>query len=234
MKNKERYSKNVNAFSWDEVERVHQKKVCVAGCGGLGGYVCQTLARFGMGQITVVDGDVFNESNLNRQLFANDATLGRSKALVCKEQLALINPEVEVVCQQTMLDEKNAEKMLKGQDLVIDCLDTVPVRFLLMDWCERLGIPLVHGAIGGFYGQVANIFPGDRLLEWIYPAKESQGDGIEKELGNPGFTPQLVAAIQVSEGLKILAGKENYLRNALLHIDLLHNTMDRIELESQV
>lgn len=230
MERKERYIRNAETFSWDEMERIQKKSICVVGCGGLGGYVCQTLARFGVGKITTIDGDVFNESNLNRQAFANTKTLGMNKALAAREALTLINPDVAVMAHPVMLSSENAAELLQGHDLAIDCLDSIPSRFLLAKQCSDQGIPMVHGAIAGFYGQIANIFPGDDLLDLIYPNKGETISGLEKKLGNPAFTPQLVSAIQCSEALKLLAGRQNILRHSMLHIDLLNNSYETIAL----
>lgn len=86
----------------------------------------------------------------------------------------------------------------------------------------------MHGAIGGFYGHVVNIFPQDEILQLLYPQGEASPPGLEATMGNPVFTPQLVASVQCCEALKILAGRTNVLRNAMLHIDMLDNSYDVI------
>lgn len=228
MENKERYCRNVNAFSWQEMEIINAKRVCIIGCGGLGGFVAQALARFGVGFLTLVDGDVFQESNLNRQIFATAQTLGQNKALACQQALGIINPDISVAANPVMLTELNAGEILQNHDLTIDCLDNVKARFIAVKHCQRLGIPVVHGAIGGFYGQVVNIFPQDEILQLLYPQGEASPPGLETTMGNPVFTPQLVAAVQCCEALKILAGRTNVLRNAMLYIDMLENSYDVI------
>ncbi len=226
----ERYARNIGAFSKEEWAAIRAKRVLVVGCGGLGGHVCQSLARFGVGGLTVVDGDVFNPSNLNRQIFCTEHTLGRNKAVVVREVLAGVNPDVAVEARPVMLAEENAAPIVAGHHVAVDCLDNIPARFLLARHCAEAGIPLVHGAIGGFYGQVANIFPGDNLLETIYPARTGQAEPIEKRLGTPPFAPQLVGAVQSCEALKLLAGRAEVLRGELLHIDMLNNTYERVKL----
>lgn len=227
----ERYARNLHAFRREEIEAMHAKQVCIVGCGGLGGYAAQILARFGILRLTLIDGDSFSRSNLNRQLFATEKTLGRPKPLVCKEGLFEINPAVEVRAVCTMLEEHNAEELLRGHDLVLDCLDTVPARRLLDSACRRMEIPYVHGAIGGFYGQVSCIFPEDTTLQSIYPPG-TMDKGVEAELGCPSFIPPLVAALQCSEAIKLLTGKGEPVRHALLHIDLLSNEFQLIPLQS--
>lgn len=223
-----RYSRNTNAFSREEVEALRGKSVCVVGCGGLGGYVAMSLARFGVGRLTLVDGDVFDVSNLNRQLFCTENNLGKSKALEAKQALSAVNGEVQVKACMEMFSAESGARLLSGCDAAVDCLDSIPARLVLEECCEGAQIPLVHGAIGGFYGQVCCVFPGDALLHALYGGKSSAPP--DNSAGNPPFTPQLVAAIQCSEVLKLLAGREGLLRKKLLIIDLLQNTFLTIDL----
>lgn len=229
---KERYVANKEAFSQEELDVILQKRISVLGCGGLGGYVCQGFARFGVGGLTVVDGDVFSVSNLNRQLFATEENLGRPKAYVCKEELAKINSDLCVTARVEMMTPQNVCAILADADIAIDCLDNIEGRFVLAEACTALNLPMVHGAIGGFFGQVANLFPGDGLLARIYPDRLKKDTGIEKAMGNPAFMPQIIAAIQVSEALKILTGKGEILQNSLLYVDLLGCSFEKICLQA--
>lgn len=222
-----RYEKNFGTLSFDEFLILRNSKVCVVGCGGLGGYVVELLARLGVGFLTLIDKDLFEESNLNRQIFCDLESLGKFKVLVAKERLKRINPEVEVKAIVGELNWETGEHMLKGHDLVIDALDNVEGKKLLEELCDKLRIPLVHGAVAGWYGQVACIFPGDQLLKTLYRSKTS---GIEKEIGVSSFTPSLIASFQVSEALKILINRGEILRNKILFIDLLKNEIGFIEI----
>jgi molybdopterin/thiamine biosynthesis adenylyltransferase len=109
-------------------------------------------------------------------------------------------------------------------DLIFDCLDTISSRLHLQEMGERYSIPLVHGAIGGWFGQVAVVWPGSKLLSNIYGTKR---EGIEKTLGNPPFTPALIATLMVSEGIKLLLGKK-IRENTVLFADLLNNQWQNI------
>lgn len=222
-----RYERNRTSFSEAELALIADKTVGIVGCGGLGGQVISSLARFGVGRLVIIDGDVFNESNLNRQVFATGKTLGKSKALATKKMLQDINPEVEVVAYNKMLTAENKLELLAGCDLVVDCLDSIPARFLVAEAATELKIPMVYGAIAGFVGQLAVIHPGDGLLELIYPKREALG--IEKSLGNPAFIPQLVGALQVSEALKIMAGREEIMAMTMLYLDLSDNSFEQID-----
>ena len=215
-------------LSKEENERLRCFKVCVVGCGGLGGYIIEMLGRLGIGNITTVDGDIFDETNLNRQLLSDVETLGHSKALIAKKRMGVVNPLVKVTAVTKKITKENAENILSGHDLLIDAIDKIEMRFLLQNTAEKLNIPMVHGAIAGWYGQVSTIFPGDKTLEKIYPVKDAKG--LESELGNPSFTPALIASIEVAEALKVLLGRGDLLRNKLLYIDLLEHDYMVMEL----
>lgn len=223
-----RYERNMKTLSPEENTKLREFKVFVAGCGGLGGFVIEELGRLGIGHITAVDGDVFEESNLNRQLLSTMDLLGQGKADAARERMLKVNPDVTVTSIQTMITAENCPELIRGHDLVIDALDNMGTRIVLEKSCEKEGIPMVHGAIAGWYGQVSAIFPGDRTIEKLYPKDGEKG--VETELGNPAFTPAMVASIEVAEGLKILLGRGNILRNKLLCIDLLDHEYECFDL----
>ncbi len=217
----ERYLKNMNLLSAEENQRLKTFKVCVVGCGGLGGYVIELLGRMGIGSITAVDGDVFELSNLNRQLLSDEPSIGKSKAEAAVDRMAKVNSEIKVIAKTCFLTEQNGAEIISGHDLVFDALDNMSSRRILESLCSRCNIPLIHGAIGGWYAQVCTIMPGDFIFHKIYP--ENMEKGIEAELGNPSFTPAMTASIQVSEGIKVLFGKGDILQNKLLTINLLNH-----------
>ncbi len=216
----DRYSKNEKTLSPEENLSLRTKRVCIAGCGGLGGYITEMLGRLGVGFITLVDGDVFEESNLNRQLYSAPSLIGTSKAQAAADRLRLINPDVTVQMINEYIDQDNARQIIKGHDVVVDALDRKAPRLLLETACAELKIPLVHGAIGGWYGHVAVILPGRNLLHEIFEGMGEQG--IVTGLGNPAFTPAMVAAFQVSETIKLLIGKPSDLINQIMFIDMLN------------
>jgi molybdopterin-synthase adenylyltransferase len=152
-----RYDRNIKTLTPDENESLKTKRVCIIGCGGIGGYVIEMLARIGIGHITTVDGDIFEESNFNRQLLSDEKSLGIKKAERAKMRIKDINSEVEVTAIAEKLTIENGEGILKGHDVVVDALDSVEARFLLQNLCEKLNIPMVSGAIGGW---------GCRLRSW--------------------------------------------------------------------
>ncbi|MCX7884239.1 MAG: HesA/MoeB/ThiF family protein [Caloramator sp.] len=223
----ERYIRNLEALSKEECLKLKNFKVGVIGCGGLGGYIIEMLGRIGIGYIAAVDGDVFQKSNLNRQILSSNLSIGKNKAMEAKERMMYVNPDVYVEAFEEMLNENNAKKILKNLDLVIDALDSIDSRFLLQSKAKEYNIPLIHGSIGGWFGQVTTILPGDDTLKFIY--KEGIKSGIEKKLGNPSFIPPLIASIQVSEAVKLLLNRGEILRKKILFIDVLNNDFNIIE-----
>ena len=226
----ERYEKNMSMLTLDENTKLKDFKVCVVGCGGLGGYIVEMISRLGIGTITIVDGDIFNTSNLNRQLYSDENSLGKYKAMIAKERIKIVNSLVKINVFTEYLGEDNGEEILRDHDVIVDALDNMSTRKLLQDFGEKLKIPFVHGAIAGWYGQVSTILPGDKTLDIIYPNEGEKG--LENKLGNPSFTPALVASIQVSEVLKILIGRGELLQNKILYINLLNQDYSIISLKN--
>lgn len=225
---RKRYVKNTLTLSVEENDRLANFNVCVVGCGGIGGYVIEMLGRLGVGHITAVDGDHFEESNLNRQLLSDTESLGMQKAIKAKERMEKVNPLICLEAVTERLSQQNGKELLQGADVAVDSLDNIETRLMLEKLCAELNIPLVHGAIAGWYGQVATILPGDGVLARFYEGKTFQG--MENKLGNPSFTPALVASIEVAEVVKLLIGRGKLLRKKMLFFDLLELNFQLIEL----
>lgn len=172
-----RYSRNISALSQEDNKKLADFKVCVIGCGGLGGYVIEMLSRIGIGNLTVVDMDVFDESNLNRQILSSENNLGISKVEEARNRVRNINSNTNVKVINELFCKENAENILINHHIIVDCLDNIESRILLQEICKKLNIIFVHGAIGGWYGQVCSVFPGDDTLNQIYKEKNI---GIEK------------------------------------------------------
>lgn len=223
-----RYYKNRKCISEEDQQKLFEAKVCVLGCGGLGGFSIELLARIGVGSILVVDGDKFDPTNLNRQLLSNMSTLGRYKAEVAKERINQINPDIQVEALSIFINKDNGKSILNGQTIVIDALDSIETRKEVASMCNELEIPYIYGAIAGWYGQVSTILPGDRTLEKIY--KYTGAIGKETELGNPSFAPSLVASIQVSEAVKYITHKGELLQNRMLFVNSLEHEYEVFEL----
>ncbi|MEA2022056.1 MAG: HesA/MoeB/ThiF family protein, partial [Candidatus Caldatribacteriota bacterium] len=216
-----RYQKNYSSISLSEQIKLLRSKVAVIGCGGLGGNILELLARLGVGEIIVTDGDKFDESNLNRQILCTEENLKKSKAKEAAVRVRKINSSVKVKTHTLFINSKNIQEIIQGADLAIDALDNISTRFVLEKACQELEIPLIHGAVDGFNGQVSTIFPQDQGLELIYgSSKKLNRQKRISRLSVPAVTPALIASFQVQEVIKILLQKGKPLRNKLLFINL--------------
>jgi len=225
-----RYLRSYGTVGLAGQTKLLRSTVAVIGLGGLGGNVVEALARMGVGRIIAVDGDTFVDHNLNRQLLSEEAALTRSKAEAARARVAAINAAVEVVAHAVHLTPQNVEELLGGADVVVDALDRLPARLMLQDGAQRVGIPLVHGAIAGYVGQVMTILPGDAGLHALYGGGELPAQGIEVELGCPAATPMMVAAWQVQEVMKILLGRGQLLRNRMMLMDAEWGSIEILEI----
>ncbi|MBC7326125.1 MAG: HesA/MoeB/ThiF family protein, partial [Moorella sp. (in: Bacteria)] len=208
-----------------------KSKVAVIGCGGLGGYVIEMLARMGVGRLVLVDGDEFDDNNLNRQLISTEANLHRPKAREAAGRVHEINSAVVTEVHVEFAGRHNIKDLLTGCDVAVDALDNVSSRFMLEAACRELGIPMVHGAIAGFAGQVTTVLPTDPGLAAIYGPPESAPDrGVEQELGNPAPTPAIVAAWEVEEVIKLILGIGAPLSRRLLYFDALEGQVQVINI----
>lgn len=219
-----RYARNIPALTKSECEALRQKRILVVGCGGLGGHIIDQLARIGVGFLRVVDGDVFEASNLNRQLLSSVPLLGVSKAKAAADHIARVNPDVTVESVQTFLTEWNAAEILAGCDIVMDALDNIPSRRILAAACEKANIPYIYGAIQGWVAQAAISMPGDRLIGTLYPEE------IEiRDKSVLSFTPALCASMQASLCVKLLAGRPVE-TGTVYYFDLLNQEFETIPL----
>ena len=228
----ERYIRNMDSLSVKDQITLLQSRVCIVGLGGLGGTVVETLARIGVGTMTVIDGDVFDESNLNRQSLSSEQNLSQTKSAAALEKILTLNASIIIKNQTEMMDDKNAVGLLEHVDIAIDCLDSIQARFVLEKAAKSVGIPMVSAAVAGFSGQITAIFPEDRGLELIYGDEKdlSATRGAETSLGNLAFTVSLMAALECAEVVKILLNKNSDLRNRLLIVDLKEHTFDKMRL----
>ena len=196
-----RYIRNLGAITEADCNLLRQKTVLVVGCGGLGGYLMEYLARIGVGTIRCVDGDVFDETNLNRQILSSADNLGKSKVQSAAERLHAVNPDVSVQPIRAFLDSSNAGMFVDGCDIVLDALDNIPSRKILADACAQAKIPYVFGAISGWVAQAGISMPGDRMIHTLYP------EGVEaKDKSVLSFTPAMCAALQTSLCVRFLLG----------------------------
>ena len=220
----QRYIRNVPALSEAECALLHTRRVLVAGCGGLGGNLINMLSRVGVGNLRIVDGDAFEETNLNRQLFSEVPILGTNKARAAAERINRINPDVCVETVETFVTEENAVELVRGCDVVLDALDNVDGRRVLAGACKKVGVPFVYGAISGWVAQSAVSMPGDDLIEKLYPE-----DVVVRDKSVLSFTPALCASMQAALCVKLLTGR-SVETGTIYYVDLLNQEFETIQM----
>jgi molybdopterin/thiamine biosynthesis adenylyltransferase len=231
-----RYIRNREIISIQEQLKLAESRVAVIGAGGLGGQVIMLLSRVGLGHIVVIDFDIFDETNQNRQALCSEKSLRKSKSKVAVDVVHSINPGVDITAYQVRLKSSNAPEVLFGSDVVVDALDTIHDRFTLEKITKKLGIPLVHGALAGFEGWMMTIFPDDSGLKRLYKdekAKKSNAKAPEAILGIPALIPSIIGTLQAMEVLKIILKRGKIFRNSMAHVDLEKGQLNEFVFENR-
>jgi molybdopterin/thiamine biosynthesis adenylyltransferase len=230
----ERYHRNLGVLSPSEQIKLLQSKVAIIGAGGLGGTILELLTRMGIGELIIADKDIIGDSNLNRQLLSTELNLGTEKIKAAIKRVEEINSSVKINGYSVFINANNVKDIIQGVEVVVDALDNLPSRFILQHACQSLKIPLVHGAVAGFHGQLTTIFPEDKGLELIYGSKEKLPErGSEVELGAPAVIPSLIAAWEAQEVIKILLKRGKLFRNKLLYLNIEEGTIDILNLNTK-
>jgi adenylyltransferase/sulfurtransferase len=215
-------------------ERLRRARVLLVGCGALGSCLAEMMTRAGVGQLTVVDRDYVEPSNLQRQsLFEEeDAARGLPKAAAAEARLRRINSEVAVRGLVADLGAENAEELVRGMDLVLDGTDNFETRFLVNDVCVRLGVPWIYGACVGSYGLALLVRPGlTPCLRCVLGARPDPGSGPTCDTaGVVAPIVHVVAGIQAAEALKLLAGRTESLLPGMATVDLWQGVFDVMDL----
>ncbi|MDO8941730.1 MAG: HesA/MoeB/ThiF family protein [Desulfobacterales bacterium] len=227
----ERYARNMRTFSLEDQAALLRARVGVVGLGGLGGTVAEILARMGVGRLTLVDGDRFEDSNLNRQLLSTVEGLGQLKSEAARVRVGRINPSVDVNALAEFVTAENAGAVLGGCDVVVDCLDNLRTRFVVEDACRRIGCPFVSAAVAGASGHVTTIFPEDTGLRLIYGEPgQLPPKGAETSLGTLPYAVVFLATLECAEVVKVILKKGSLLRHKLLVADLMDGIVEVMNL----
>lgn len=227
----ERYARNMKTFSPVDQATLLGSQVSIVGLGGLGGAVTEILARIGIGSLNLIDGDTFEDSNLNRQFLSTHHLQATSKAQAAGKRVKAINSSISVQLHNRFLDVENAVSLIDNSDVIVDCLDNIKTRFLLESASKNIGSPLVSAAVAGIFGHVTSIFPEDQGLKLIYGQSNILlRKGAEASLGCLPQAVTLLAALEASEVVKILINRGSVLRNKLIVIDLMDNNMEVLDL----
>ncbi|MGQ9721603.1 MAG: HesA/MoeB/ThiF family protein [Candidatus Jordarchaeum sp.] len=233
---RDRYSRNIvlDYIGFTGQKKLKGSKVLVVGVGGIGCYAALLFAQMGVGTIRLVDMDIVEVSNLQRQGLYNMELVNYPKVEAAKIQLTKLNPEISVEALPYFLDETNVMEIVDGVDVVVDGLDAIEPRYVLNKACHKLSIPYIFGAAIETYGNVSTIIPGKTAcLECFYG---SIRDEILPACGQVGVfppVPSIVANIEVSEATRILLGKTPQLARILLFIDASDLSFDKIPLQKE-
>ncbi len=218
-------------------QKLLNARVLLIGAGGLGSPAALYLAAAGIGTLGIVDGDVVDDSNLQRQIVHSTERLGDPKVESAKRTIEALNPDVTVIPFQERLDSENVERILEhGWDVIVDGTDNFPTRYLVNDASVWHDLPVVHGSIYRFEGQVTVFHPGSgpcyRCLYPTPPPPELAPSCAEG--GVLGVLPGIVGSLQASEALKLVLGKGETLAGRLLLFDALHTTFDEVTIRRNV
>jgi len=211
--------------------KLKRARVCVVGLGGLGSPLSIQLASMGVGRLRIVDRDVVEMSNLQRQHLYGVDMVGYPKVEAAASRLRRLNPFIEVEPLLLSLNPNNVEKILQGVDVVVDGLDSMTPRYALNRACVKLGIPYVFGAVITHVGNVSTIIPGETACLECFQG--SVDDAALPSCAVVGVNPAIigiVASIQASEAVRVLTGRRPNLANRLLFCDLDDLTFERVEL----
>lgn len=196
----------------DGQEKLKNAKVVIAGAGGLGSPISIYLTSAGVGRIQIIDHDIVELSNLNRQVLHWEDDIGRYKVDSAKDKLKKINRgvKIETVCEK--ITEENISRLLNGFDVIVDAMDNLSTRYIINRFAIRNNIPFFHGAVNGFEGRAMTIIPGKTAcLRCMY-----RGDILQEKFPVIGVTPGIIGMIQATEVIKYLLGIGNLLINKLL------------------
>jgi molybdopterin/thiamine biosynthesis adenylyltransferase len=229
----ERYSRQMILPGWglEGQERLAGATAVVVGCGALGSHVAAHLARVGVGHLVLADRDFVEWHNLPRQALYDeeDARVGLPKALAAARRLRRINAQVEIREQILDVNADTVEGLIDGVDLVLDGSDNFEVRYLLNEACVKQGIPWIYGGVLGTYGLTAPILPGKTpcLRCLLGPMPPPGAVPTCETAGILGTAVAVIAALEVTEGLKILLGRHEELLGSLYMIDVWHGDFER-------
>lgn len=221
-----RYESNLGTLGVEGQLTLLRSRAAVVGLGGLGGNVLESLARLGCGHITGIDPDRFEEKNLNRQVLAGTGHIGEVKTAVAAERAEEVNPAVEFTGYSERVEEA-APGALSDCSVVLDCLDSIDARRALARACSEADVPLIHGAVAGWSGQVALCEGGGDVLDKLY-AGDTQG--MERRLGNMAVTPAVAANLMVARALRLVLNLQRPPAGEVLFFDLLNDEWRTVQL----
>ncbi len=223
---RERYDRQliIDGFGPEAQEALARARVLVAGAGGLGCSAALYLAAAGIGSLRIVDDGAVELGNLNRQVLYTEADIGKPKVKAAGSRLAALNREVSLEASETRMDPDSLPALISGCRLIMDCLDNLPTRLALNREALRQGVPIVHGAVHGFHGQLMVVVPGETAcLRCLY--QRAQFSGVIPVIG---VTPGLIGLLQATEAIKLITGLGRPTKGKLLVYDGLETNLSEL------
>lgn len=220
----ERYRRQAKVVGEDGQAALARARIVIAGAGGLGSTIALYSAAAGIGQIRIIDCDTVEVSNLNRQILYRTGDIGADKVTAAAKNLRALNPGIEIEPVRTRITAETAPSQVEGADLVLDALDNYPARYALVHAAWQRGIPFIHGAVHGMYGQVTTIIPGrSPCLRCVVPSPPVAG-------ATPiiGVTTGAIGSIQATEAIKHITGLGVLLTGRMLFWDGLRSDLSII------
>ncbi len=213
-----RYERHLllNGFGRDGQDKLSKAKVLIVGVGGLGSPVAMYLAAAGIGKLGLIDADVVDVTNLQRQIIHNESSVGMDKVESARLRISELNSETEVETYNFFFDKENAEEIAKDYDLVVDCADNNPTKFLINDVCVKLQKAFCHGSITEFSGRVFTHLPSTACYRCLF---DENNDPPAKR-GVLGSSVGIIGSIQATEVIKYFTGVGELLTNSLLTLDV--------------
>ena len=229
----ERYSRQVRLKQVGEAgqRRLAESRVLLVGCGALGSVLANTLVRAGIGDLLVVDRDLLELHNLQRQVLFDEQDVAQAlpKAEAAARRLRRINTSVRVNSKVQDVTAHNVEQLVAGAQLVLDGTDNLETRYLINDACVKAGTPWIYGGVIGTNGMTMNILPGGPCLRCVFPTPPPAGSLPTCETaGVLGTAPALIASLQATEAIKIICGTEPPARG-LLSVDIWSRRFQQVE-----
>jgi len=214
-------------------ERLKAARVLIVGAGGLGSPLGLYLAAAGVGTLGIVDFDIVEESNLQRQIIHSTPNIGKLKTISAKERINALNPHVKAVEYRTALTGGNALEIVRGYDLAVDGTDNFSARYILNEACVTAGIPYVYGSVYEFTGQASVFYAKEGpCYRCAFPAPP-QSAAPAKSIGVMGVMPGIIGCIQAAEAVKLIVGHGDSLIGRLLMADALSMEFSEIALQKE-
>ncbi len=211
----DRYQRQIPLLGEEGQERLRRARVLVAGVGGLGTMVAANLAAAGVGFLRLADNDRVELSNLNRQLLFQTTDVGRKKVVAAMEKLQLLNPDVRIEGIHQTIGDETINELVKDIDLIVDAMDNFAARFILNKAAFRRRLPLIHGAVRGFFGQATTLFPGETGCLQCFFTGNPPGEIVPIL----GATCGVIGSVQAVETIKVLTARGEPLANRLFFWD---------------